>query len=291
MPRSNKQSSYAPLLAGNIGGKQLPSPPLKWAGGKSQLLPTLEQFLPPSFNRYFEPFVGGGAMFFRLWSADHKLSATLADANAELINCYKVIATDVDRLIEELKKHKNDKDYFYAIRSLDTHTLDSYERAARLIYLNKTCFNGLYRVNSRGQFNVPFGSYKNPKTCDEDNLRAVAAALRKADLKCALFAETLRGAKKDDFVYLDPPYQPISATSNFTGYTSLCFGEQDQKRLADAIKQLDKRGCYFMLSNSDNDLIRRLYKGFKIETVQASRAINCRGDRRGKITELVVRNY
>lgn len=255
------------------------------------MLPVLTQHLPGSFKRYFEPFVGGGAMFFHLYASDRRLKAFLGDLNAELINCYASVRDDVDMVIRLLKQHRNERDHFYLVRSLDVAKLDEAQRAARIIYLNKTCFNGLYRVNSRGQFNVPFGSYKNPRTCDEDNLRAASAAFSNAKMHCGHFHDLLKHARRSDFVYLDPPYQPLSATANFTSYTSRCFAQKDQEELAEVVAQLDKRGCYIMLSNSDNELIHHLYKGFHIETVYATRAINCKGDRRGRISELLVMNY
>lgn len=268
-----------------------PSPFLKWAGGKSQLLNTFEEFIPSDFNRYHEPFVGGGAMFFHMYGHSPELIASLSDLNDELINCYSVVRDNVEQLIKALKKHRNESEYFYEVRALDTSKLTDVQRAARLIYLNKTCFNGLYRVNSRGQFNVPFGSYKNPRTCDEDNLHATSRALKNTKLGHQHFSKALSTAGKGDFVYLDPPYQPLSATSNFTSYTSKCFGEPDQQQLASVYAQLDKRGCKVMLSNSDNEFVKELYKDFRQETVYATRAINCRADRRGRISELLILNY
>jgi DNA adenine methylase len=268
-----------------------PTPFLKWAGGKGQLLPTLSTFLPTKFGRYFEPFVGGGAMFFHLYGQRPALNAVLSDLNEELINCYEVIRDQVDELIDDLRKHKNESDYFYKVRAQSPRKLTRTERAARIIYLNKTCFNGLYRVNSQGQFNVPFGSYKNPRTCDEENLRAVSLALAHADLSCSTFEQSLKRAKRGDLIYLDPPYQPISSTSNFTGYTKGCFSSNDQAALAELVGKLSDRGCKIMLSNSDNEYIRELYSDFRIETVYANRAINCKGDRRGKITEVLILNF
>ncbi len=273
------------------GAARKPSPFVKWAGGKTQLLATFDEYIPEHFNRYHEPFVGGGAMFFNMCRRTPQLSASLSDLNQELINCYAIVRDDVEQLIKALKKHKNESNYFYQIRSLDTSSLTDVERAARLIYLNKTCFNGLYRVNRSGQFNVPFGSYKNPRTCDEDNLRATSKALGKTRIVHRHFAEALKTARKGDFVYLDPPYQPLSATSSFTSYTSKCFGEDDQKQLASIFAELDRRGCLVMLSNSDNEFVRELYGEFRQEVVYATRAINCRADRRGRISELLVLNY
>lgn len=266
---------------------QRPGPFLKWAGGKGQLLATFNRHFPKSFNRYFEPFLGGGAVFFHL----RPQQALLSDLNEELINCYQMVRDDVESVIELLRKHRNDKHYFYRIRSQDCSNLLNVERAARLIFLNKTCFNGLYRVNSKGRFNVPFGRYKNPRICDAGNLRAVSRALQNTPVHCAPFEVVLTKARKGDFIYLDPPYQPISSTSNFTGYTKGAFGSEDQIRLAATFAELSKRGCLLMLSNSDNELIRDLYKDFNTTVVHASRAINCKADRRGRINELLILNY
>lgn len=264
-----------------------PGPFLKWAGGKGQLLQSFSPFFPKSFKRYFEPFVGGGAVFFHLLPP----RAMLSDLNSELINCYATIRDDVESVIEALRKHRNDKHYFYDVRTLDPSELSNAERAARLIFLNKTCFNGLYRVNSKGQFNVPFGKYKSPKICDATNLRAVSAALRTVFIAPGPFEIILKHAGKDDFVYLDPPYQPISKTSNFTSYTKTSFRAEDQARLAEMMKTLTRRGCKVMLSNSDNPYIRDLYRDFKIVTLKATRAINCKGDKRGHVNELLILNY
>lgn len=267
------------------------TPFLKWAGGKSQLLATFDQYLPEQFREYYEPFVGGGAMFFHMIAKQSRLRAHLSDLNGELVNCYLAVRNNVEELISELKKHRNDREYYYRIRSLNPAELSDVERAARLIYLNKTCFNGLYRVNSRGEFNVPFGDYKNPRTCDEINLRATSQALQTVRVRNEEFSKSLQRPKRGDFVYLDPPYQPLSTTSNFTSYTSKCFGNSDQERLAHTFAELDRRGCKIMLSNSDNEFIRHLYRDYRQEVVLATRAINCRGDRRGRITELLILNY
>ncbi len=264
-----------------------PGPFLKWAGGKGQLLATFNRHFPKSFNRYFEPFLGGGAVFFHL----RPERALLSDLNEELINCYQMVRDDVESVIELLRKHRNDKHYFYRIRSQDSSSLLNVERAARLIFLNKTCFNGLYRVNSKGRFNVPFGRYKNPRICDASNLRAVSATLQSTPVHCASFEVVLTKAQKGDFVYLDPPYQPISSTSNFTGYTKGSFGSEDQIRLATTYHELSKRGCLVMLSSSDSELIRRLYQDYKIAVVHANQSSNCKAGRRGLINELMILNY
>jgi len=246
---------------------------------------------PAEFNRYFEPFLGGGAVFFHMVAKNPNLRAVLSDSNVELINCYNMVKNDLGSVIRLLKKHRNDKHHFYAVRALDVSQLSPAERAARLIFLNKTCFNGLYRVNRKGQFNVPFGRYTNPKICDEVNLRAAERALCNTKIVTANFEAVAAQAKQGDFVYLDPPYQPLNATSNFTSYTRNSFGVSDQERLANLFKKLTDKGCYAMLSNSDTPLIRELYSEFRIETVYANRAINSKGDKRGRVAEVSIINY
>jgi len=267
------------------------SPIVKWAGGKTQLLKHYTRLFPTEFNRYFEPFLGGGAVFFHLVAINPSLRAFLSDSNVELINCYNMVKNELPSVIRHLKKHKNEKDHFYKVRALDVADLTPAERAARLIFLNKTCFNGLYRVNRKGQFNVPFGKYENPKICDEINLRAAERALCNTKITTANFEAVVSQAKKGDFVYLDPPYQPLSTTSSFTGYTRNSFGEEDQVRLANAFRKLTDKGCYAMLSNSDTPFIRELYDDFNIETVYANRAINSRADKRGRVAEVAILNY
>ena len=270
-----------------------PEPFLKWAGGKSQLLKQFEAFLPSKFNNYLEPFVGGGAVFFYLYNTGRLKGKKiiLIDSNEELINCFLVIKENVERLIGVLRSHKyvNRKEVYYRIRTEQPQ--DRFERAARTIYLNKTCFNGLYRVNSKGKFNVPFGRYKNSLICDSRNLRAVSIALKNVKILCDDFERCLDYARKGDFIYFDPPYQPLSKTSNFTSYTKNGFGEAEQRRLYCAFYELDKRGCKVMLSNSNTDFIKRLYRRYRIERVKANRAINCKAEGRGKIEELVILNY
>ncbi len=270
-----------------------PEPFLKWAGGKSQLLKQFQALFPSKFNNYLEPFVGAGSVFFYLYNTGRLKSKKiiLIDSNEELINCFLAIKENVERLISILKgpKYVNKKEVYYRIRAEEPH--DRFERAARTIYLNKTCFNGLYRVNSKGKFNVPFGRYKNPLICDSENLRAVSIALKNVKILCADFEKCLEYAGKGDFIYFDPPYQPLSKTSNFTSYTKNAFSEEDQKRLCEVFKRLDKRGCKIMLSNSDTHFIRNLYKKYRIEVVYAKRAINCKPSGRGAIKELVILNY
>lgn len=269
-------------------GAQRATPFLKWAGGKSQLITTYDTYFPKDFKRYFEPFTGGGAIFFHLHNSQPRFKGHLSDLNEELINCYTMIRDNVDELIEELAVHPNDEAYFYKLRAQNTKRMSEVKRAARLIYLNKTCFNGLYRVNSKGQFNVPFGFYKNPKTCNVANLKACSDALANVELSCRPFDAVLKNAKKGDFVYFDPPYHPLSPTANFTSYTKNSFSAQDQEHLAEIFAKLSKRGCHVMLSNSDCPFIRDLYKEFQIETVSAMRAINCKSEGRGKISEVLV---
>lgn len=215
----------------------------------------------------------------------------MIDNNFELINCYLVIRDNLEALINDLKQHLNEASYYYRVRAADPEQMDAVSRASRFLFLNKTAFNGLWRVNRRGGHNVPFGRYKNPKIADEQNLRFVSAALKKAKIMAGDFSLVLDFAKSKDFVYFDPPYHPLSETAKFTGYTADSFGTGDQKRLADVFKMLDQRGCKVMLSNSDTELIRQLYEGFDIQTVLARRAINCCAERRGPINELVIRNY
>jgi DNA adenine methylase len=263
------------------------TPFLKWAGGKSELLPELGRRLPRSFGTYWEPFLGGGALFF---AADPR-TAVLSDLNEELVNCYKVVKDDVEALLIQLKKHRNSRIHFMETRKIQPWTLDPVARAARLIFLNKTCFNGLYRVNRKGEFNVPYGKYSNPNFNDGLSLRAASAALTNTQIKCRDFRFLLYNARPDDFVYFDPPYNPVSTTSSFTSYSESPFGEREQKALKAVFEALSDRGCRVMLSNSNTELIRKLYRHFNIEEVLASRAINCRGDKRGKVSEVIVRNY
>ena len=271
-------------------GRLAATPFLKWAGGKGQLLSQLEPFFPPagSYGRYFEPFLGGGAVFFHL----QPRRAMLSDLNAELINAYEVIRDRLDELLKSLRKHQDDTEYYYRVRALRPEDLTAVQRASRFIFLNKRCYNGLYRVNSKGLFNVPIGRYKSPpRIFDEQNLRNISLLLRRAEMRVASYEMALERATRGDFVYLDPPYQPLSATAYFTGYTKDSFDEKDQVRLAQLLDELDRRGARFMLNNHDTPLQRRLYSRFRIEEATASRMINSRADRRGGVTELIVINY
>lgn len=271
-------------------------PFLKWAGGKQQLLRQLTPLLPPSFAGYAEPFVGSGALFFHLRSAGRLHGrVTLADSNPDLINSYRVIRDHIEELIELLAGHgrRHSREHYYDTRALDRggRRLDAVEQAARTIYLNRTCYNGLYRVNRQGQFNVPMGSYRNPAILQEKVLRAAHAALQGVTLEAVDYRLLQTEFRPGDFVYFDPPYQPSSTTANFTSYTADDFGEDDQRRLAALFRELGERGVYCMLSNSHTPLIRELYREFRVEKVRARRMINSRGDKRGKVEELVVLNY
>lgn len=268
-----------------------PRPFVKWAGGKRQLIIDLIKNAPPTFNEYYEPFLGGGALFFKLSSLGKITYAHLNDSNKILIDAYKTIRDKPQDLITELKsgKYTNNKETYYGIRA--EQPTDVIKATARFLYLNKTAFNGLYRVNSQGKFNVPFGKYKNPKILDEENILEVSRALQKVDLTSKDFEEAIESANKNDFVYFDPPYQPLSKTSNFTSYTKDAFTEKDQERLAKKFKELDRRGCFVMLSNSYSPLILDLYKYFNIKMVHATRMINCNAAGRGKIEELIITNY
>jgi DNA adenine methylase len=263
------------------------TPFLKWAGGKTELLPEIEKRLPRSFATYWEPFIGGGAVYFRLSPA----SAVISDGNEELVNCYQIVRDNVEELIAALRKHSNNKEHFLQTRRMQPWQLEPVDRAARLIYLNKTCYNGLYRVNQRGEFNVPFGRYENPRISDEHGLRDCSRVLRGADIVCRDFRHLLYKAKPGDFVYFDPPYTPVSKTSSFTAYSEAPFDQREQKALKQVFNALDDRGCHVMLSNSDTEFTRRLYHKFNMQAVQASRAINCRAEKRGKISELIITNY
>lgn len=270
----------------------------KWTGGKRQLLKDLTRYLPKEFNRYFEPFIGGGALFFHLTPS----VATINDMNEDLILSYRQIRDDVDNLIELLEKHSknNSKEYFLDIRKVDRDgrikEMSDTEKAARLLYMLRVDFNGLYRVNKKGQFNVPYGRYKNPKIVNETLLRNISFYLNsnEIDILNTDFEEAILEASFNDFVYFDPPYAPISATSAFTAYTHDGFNESDQIRLRDTFKKLSDKGVKVMLSNSDVGAIRDLYcnlPGVNIEVVRARRNINSRADGRGKINELIIRNY
>lgn len=268
-------------------------PILKWAGGKRALLPELIKYIPDNFNKYYEPFLGGGALFFEL----QPISAVINDLNEEIINLYLIIKNDVYSLIEELKSYKNTIEFYYYIRNLDRepifNLMDKVKRAARILYLNKTCFNGLFRVNSNNKFNVPFGFYKSPKILDIDNLLKINYFLNSFDISILNvdFEIALKNIQANDFVYFDPPYVPLNESSSFTSYTSNGFGKNDQIRLKELCDYLDSINVKFLLSNSSTPFIIDLYKNYKIEYIQAPRNINSVGTKRGKISELLIRNY
>ncbi len=255
-------------------------PILKWAGGKTQMLGDLLPKVPTSYGRYIEPFFGGGAMFFALQPEN----AVIADSNPELINMYQEIADHVEDVIQCLKRYENTSEMFYAVRSQEWTILPKSEAAARTIFLNRTCFNGLYRVNKQGRFNVPYGKYKNPKICDEDGLRAASTALKKADILCRDYVSVLEHyAQPGDFVFLDPPYLPISEYADFKRYTKEQFYEEDHIELAKMIMTLYERGCHVILTNSNHPLVHELYSPFNIEVIQTKRHISCNGNtRRGE---------
>jgi DNA adenine methylase len=272
-----------------------PRPFLKWVGGKRQLLPRLlEQFeAAGKVSRYHEPFVGGGALFFELVRREwiNPAEAILSDANPNLIDTYRGVRNDVDEVIDILKRYKqsHDEGHYYQVRAEEPRKLT--EKAARIIYLNKTCYNGLYRENQQGKFNSPFGRYDNPTICDEVNLRAVAKALKKATLHCRPFQEIVNEAKKGDFVYFDPPYHPLSNTANFTAYERNGFGTAAQEELAKVFRKLAKRRVKTVLSNSWSNDTRTWYQEFGPMEVRANRAVNSRPDRRGKVSELLVSSF
>lgn len=259
----------------------LPTKPiLKWAGGKTQMLGKLLPKIPDSYGRYIEPFIGGGAMFF----AVQPKNGLIADSNPELINMYKEVAEHVDQVIKILENYQNTSEMFYEVRSLNWRELPKEDAAARTIYLNKTCFNGLYRVNKKGEFNSPFGKYKNPKICDADGLRAASELLKHTEIICGDYLQVLdEYAGKNDFIFLDPPYLPISENSDFKRYTKEQFYEEDHEKLADMVHQLHERGCYVVLTNSNHPMVHELYSDYEIEVIQTKRHISCNGNtRRGE---------
>jgi DNA adenine methylase len=265
-----------------------PRPFLKWAGGKNKLIQQYIPYFPKKFKTYYEPFLGGGAIFFYL----NPQLAVLTDINAELVNTYRCVKNNVEELILLLKEHqlKHSKEYYYGVRQ--GNGITPLEKAARLIYLNKTCFNGLYRENSKGEFNVPIGKYKNPKICNPALLRSVSAALQPTQIDVRPFEDILKYASSsDDFVYFDPPYYPLSPTSNFTAYSRYSFSQDDQIRLKEVFAELAGRDVKVMLSNSDSQFIRELYMDFNIHSISASRLINSNAMKRGKITEVLITSY
>ncbi|MCP4606176.1 MAG: DNA adenine methylase [Proteobacteria bacterium] len=272
------------LTSARRNRNRIPRPFLKWVGGKSQILVELNKSFPSGFKHYYEPFLGGGAVFFDLLHEP----ATISDSNEELINCYKVVRTRVEKLIIALNRHVYDKEHYYEVRGWDPMKLNSVQRAARTIYLNRAGFNGLYRVNSKGGFNVPFGRHKNPTICDEDNLRGCSKTLANIKIKCVSFEKVLDWARPNDLVYFDPPYIPVSDTAYFTAYQKRGFGMDSQENLAKVFDDLASRGVYAVLSNSDVPWIHERYSNHHIRLIKANRFVNSDASRRGPVGEVIV---
>jgi DNA adenine methylase len=280
--RSSPRTKDAPNEVGR--------PVLKWAGGKSRLVKEVCARLPSEINTFFEPFVGSAAVFFALASRGSFRRAVLSDANPELIEVYTAIQTQVTSVIQLLKRYPYDRDFYYEIRAKDPSKLDPAERAARTIYLNKAGYNGLYRVNSKGLFNVPFGRHVNPNICDEPRLLSAAHWLKGVKLLKSDFEKACRSAKPGDAVYFDPPYVPLSKTANFTAYQSEGFADAEQQRLANLFHELAKRGVAAVLSNSDMPRTRELYSGLRVDSLQVTRPINSKSSQRGNVGEILVSN-
>ena len=275
-----------------------PKPFVKWAGGKRQLIPILNKNLPKNFGTYFEPFLGGGALLFNMLNERNDQKCNISDLNSDLVLSYTTIRDKIDDLINSLKNHekhyqKNSKEYYYYIR--ESNPKSQIEKTSRLIFLNRTCFNGLYRVNSKGKFNVPLGKYTNPNIVNEENLLSVSNILRsnRVSIKCRDFEAILRDAKRDDLVYFDPPYQPVSDTSNFTSYTNKDFTYDDLSRLVELCIKLDSKGCKVLLSNSNSQEVADMFatKPWKICKIKANRSINSNSDKRTGHFELLIKNY
>ena len=275
----------------NIKNADIPKPFIKWAGGKRQIIKELTDSLPKNYNRYFEPFIGGGALFF----AVRPKNAYISDINPELINLYNTVKNNTHSLIKDLLRYKNTETEFYRIRNLDRtpdyKNLTNIEKAGRFIYLNKTCYNGLYRTNSKGQFNAPYGFYKNPNIIDEQNLKICSELLKETEIGLSDFSNIENKIKTRDFVYFDPPYIPINKTSSFTKYYKDDFNTGSQIKLKELCDRLNKKNIYFMLSNSYNETALNLYKEYNIKKINAIKAINCKADKRGTINELIITNY
>jgi DNA adenine methylase len=275
-----------------------PKPFVKWAGGKRQLIPTLNENLPKSFGTYFEPFLGGGALLFHMLTERNGQKCSISDLNSDLVLAYTTIRDRVDNLITSLKNHeknyqKDSQSYYYSVR--ENNPRSQIEKTSRLLFLNRTCFNGLYRVNSKGKFNVPLGKYTNPNIVNEENLRSVSNILQasRVSIECRDFEAVLRTAKKGDLVYFDPPYQPVSETAKFTSYTSKNFSYDDLNRLVDLCINLDEKGCKVLLSNSDSKEVSDLFskKPWNVSRIQANRSINSNSKKRTGHFELLIKNY
>ena len=276
----------------------IPKPFVKWAGGKRQIIPILNENLPETFDTYFEPFLGGGALLFHMLTERNGQKCGISDLNSNLVLSYTTIRDRIDALITSLKNHeknyqKDSKSYYYNIR--ESNPRSEIEKTSRLIFLNRTCFNGLYRVNSKGKFNVPLGKYTNPNIVNEENLRSVSSILQssRVSIKCRDFEAVLQDAKKGDLVYFDPPYQPVSKTANFTSYTNKDFTYDDLSRLAKLCKKLDSKGCKVILSNSDSKEVADMFsdKSWKVNKIQANRSINSNSKKRTGHFELLIKNY
>jgi DNA adenine methylase len=268
-----------------------PRPFLKWAGGKSRLISALARRIPETFGTFHEPFLGGGALFFHLAAAGRLTRACLSDINQPLVDTYRGVQRAVEEVIDRLREHarRHDRDHYYQVRDVESSPANLAARAARMIYLNRTCYNGLYRENQAGRFNVPMGRYSNPRICDEENLRAVSRVLAPCRIECRPYSEIGARARQGDLVYFDPPYQPASRTASFTSYDRNGFREEDQAELSRIFRDLAGKGVLVLLSNSDTPLIRRLYAGFPRDQVAVARAISCRADGRGPAGELIIR--
>lgn len=283
------------MIKNSIKKNVILSPVVKWVGGKRQLLGDIIPLIPQNFSTYVEPFIGGGAVLFDI----QPKKAIINDFNYELINIYKVIKDNPNELISELERHErfNSEEYFYEIRALDRkekyNEMTEIEKAARIIYLNKTCFNGLFRVNQAGQFNSPYGKYKNPNIINKPVVLAMSKYFNENNINIISgdYKQALKNLRKGAFVYFDPPYMPISSSSSFTGYTENGFGKEQQIELKKECDKLNSKGIKFLLSNSDHPFIRDLYKEYEIITVKAKRSINSNGNKRGEINEILVRNY
>jgi len=293
MGKINKSNKKCIIKEHITKNKKMVPTLVKWAGGKKQLLKQIEEFLPSRIENYIEPFVGGGAVAFFILKKYSVKNVFISDINKELVKAYQQIKKNPKPLIKKLKEHKENhcKEYYYKVRSYDVNSLTDLELIARFIYLNKTCFNGLYRVNSKGGFNVPMGDYKNPCVCSEEDLNEISNLLKNTTIKKMNFKEVLKYAKKGDFIYFDPPYHPLENSKSFTTYTKNNFIESDQRDLANVFQTLDKRGCKVMLSNSDTPLIKELYKKYNIHVLKATRRINSNAKGRGKINEFLITNY
>lgn len=264
-------------------------PIVKWAGGKTRLIASLMPHVPKRIKTYAEPFAGGAALFFSLSEAPQRFErAILCDRNEELVACYRAVQKNVDAVIDALGAYRYDKKLYYATRERDPARMSETERAARLIFLNRTCYNGLWRVNAKGKFNVPFGRYRDPRICDPDGLRAAARALAGTTIHHGDFTSATRELGAGDFVYFDPPYVPVSKTADFTSYAAGGFGAEDQARLVGEIKRLRRAGARVVLSNADTPETRVLYKDFRTHSVLAPRPINSDKSKRGPARELVV---